>query len=695
MIKQYLFYYGKIEADFASKRVVSIVFDGEELIEGNVSFFRIRMRKKDATYRFIDAKDFSFEGFVDDKAFYHHKDVDVYLSISQFQNGIEWGIDVKNHTKELIEQVEIMSIGLHPELEEDGGKGEIVVPYNEGERITSMRRREASAFRYFDVDYPSMGVYHMYPNMISSQFMGYIANGKGIYLGMHDKSFTPKHIDFRVVDSALKTELSVFSNCDYGEDYKMDFPSLMLFFKGNFYDACDIYRNWFYENIAPSMRTIKDKYNELPKWYHESPIIVTYPVVGKKDSDLEMKPGGLYPYTNALPIIERFAKETDSKIMALLMQWESTAPWAPPYVWPPYGDINDFYLFRDKLHEEGNYLGLYTSGFGWTNKSYRRDYDKTKEFEEKGYENIICTNSDGSAKSYTVCDIRLGYDVCPALDESKRLFVDEAKKMIDAEVDYVQILDQNHGGNPYFCYSDKHGHIPAPGKWQIEETKKLLKMIDKKQCLLGCESAASEPYIEDLMFSDNRYILNHNSGDAIPMYAYIYHEYVNNFMGNQICYCLSSEPYSLPFRIAYSFICGDMFTLVIDGDGKTHIAWCDDTIIDETSSLKLLKNLNAWRRNFEGFLHLGKMIKPHEYKCGVKHFKFKWGDYEFSFPSVLSSSFSDEKTTLQFFVNYDDKEEEIEIDGGFEGILINLDGKEEKIKSNKIVIPPLAAIALR
>ena len=58
------------------------------------------------------------------------------------------------------------------------------------------------------------------------------------------------------------------------------------------------------------MKTIKDKYSDLPSWYHKSPVVITYPIVGKKDSDLEMKPGGLYPYTNGLPVIDYYSRKS-------------------------------------------------------------------------------------------------------------------------------------------------------------------------------------------------------------------------------------------------------------------------------------------------------------------------------------------------------------------------------------------------
>ena len=699
MEKKYIFNNNSITIDFTNKTIKSMTFKGEEMIEGAVSFFSLRMRKKDNTHYYLPAKLFKFEKYEDNKAYYSHEEADVILSIHELKNGLKWSIKVINHTDLLLEQVEIMSIGVHSKLlNEENGKGEIIVPYNEGLRVTSMKQREASVFRYFDVDYPSEGLYYMYPNMVSSPFMSYIHNGTGIYFAMLDKESTPKHIDFRYFENVIKTEMAVFTNINYGQSYEMNFDSVMLFFEGDYFDACELYRNWFYENNGKKLKTIKERYNELPHWYHESPVIITYPLVGTKDFDLEMKPGGLYPYTNGLSVMDYYGKQTDSKIMALLMQWESTAPWAPPYVWPPYGDVDNFYKYRDELHKRGYLLGVYTSGFGWTNVSHRREYSRLEEFERDHLKDIMCTNTIYEMKSAIVQDIRSSYDMCPACEKTKEIIRNEVKKMVDADLDYIQVLDQNHGGNPYFCYSDKHGHVPAPGKWQVEETLKLLKSIDRKKCLLGCETAASEPYIGELPCNDNRYELNYHPGEPIPMYAYIYHEYINNFMGNQCVYGLGSDRYALTYRMAYSFIAGDLYTLIIDGNGKTHIAWDNDLVVDDEMPNRLIKNTNKWRLGyFEKFLHLGKMVKPLAYECGTKHISFIWTpQHEYDFRAVLSLAYTDGKETYQFFINYDEVEEKVSIKDATEiNIVKNPDGKAEAITGNSFIVPPLSMVAIK
>ena len=121
------------------------------------------------------------------------------------------------------------------------------------------------------------------------------------------------------------------------------------------------------------------KNTDLPEWYTDNTLVVTYPVRGVHDMD-RPEPNALFPYINALPHIDEIAGKTGMRPLALLMHWEGTAPWAPPYVWPPYGGVEAFNEFRDALHDRGHMLGVYCSGFGYTKRSNLiPEYDNTEK----------------------------------------------------------------------------------------------------------------------------------------------------------------------------------------------------------------------------------------------------------------------------------------------------------------------------
>ena len=94
--------------------------------------------------------------------------------------------------------------------------------------------------------------------------------------------------------------------------------------------------------------------------------------------------------------------------------------------------------------------------------------------------------------------------------------------------------------------------------------------------LLGCEAAAAEPFYPYLLFNDNRSTINLGFGTPVPAYQYINHEYINGFMGNQNSLRRSVEidksPLNMLQRLAYSFTAGDMFTVILRGNGDISIA---------------------------------------------------------------------------------------------------------------------------
>ena len=442
-------------------------------------------------------------------------------------------------------------------------------------------------------------------------------------------------------------------------------------FDGDWYDASAIYRDWRETSKIPVPAKIQDN-KMLPDWYFESPVVITYPVRGHQDLG-DMTPNELYPYTNALTIIEKYNKAFDSKIMALLMHWEGSAPWSPPYVWPPYGGEKNYLEFVRGLHQKGNLAGLYASGIGYTLRSNTdTTYNMYKEYEEKHLEKVMKVAPDGTLATNGVCAgpnaQRIGYDMCPANDFVKDVVLDQIAKIVQSKTDYIQYFDQNLGGGCYPCYGTEHGHAYGPGLWQNDAMHNIFKgfqpILEEAgyKPLVGCEAAASEINLQYLLFNDARATTNLYVGTPVPAYAFVNHEYVNNFMGNQngASSAIDTEKCPMNFlqRLAYSFCAGDMLTVILRGDGDMIWDWgtkWETEIPDQENIIQLVRNLNAWRTGTgKDFLVTGRMLKPFPFE-GATNVPMitKTGGHLINFPSVFTSNwqFGNDRNA-QFFVNY-------------------------------------------
>ena len=640
--------------------------DEHNFIWGFAPLFALRMRNDAGElfkYEAQDAKEVreladSFEYIFDCGI-----SVEVCVTCNSNNGFTTWGINVKNNTNMAVECVDYPNIPF-ARLKKNSGDGAILFPYNEGVLIDDALMREGTGFDRRDAQYPSEGLFTLFPNMICSQFMAYMAKGCGVYIGAHDKSRGLKGFDYNPTKDGVVLSVRTYTGCDFGNNYTMDYPLVTKVFTGGWEDGAEIYRNWFYDNLPPNLT--KAEYNKnLPDWYKEHPLIVAYPVRGKHDMD-KMEPNSLFPYVNALPLIDEISAKTDSKVMALLMHWEGTAPWAPPYVWPPYGGSEALFEFRDKLHEKGHLLGVYCSGFGWTYESNLIDYNRREEWHSGSVESAMCAGPDGKVAISRICTgQRSGYDLCPASDKAKEILMEAYAPLFEAGIDYAQILDQNHGGGQYLCYSRDHGHPPMPGSWMTENMQKLLSDWNKAApgMLFGCESAAAEPFLGNLLFSDNRYELNYHLGTPVPLYAYIYHEYLHNFMGNQVCCPLDVFSDTLRYRLAYSFVAGDCLTLVVNPEGELLPHWGsrDGVNPDKEKTLKFIKNLlKLYKTKAKPYLLYGKMEKSLPVICSNACYSSCFGE-DISLPSVYSAAWSYQGKNVQILVNPTDTVQNITV----------------------------------
>jgi len=665
------------------------------------------------------------------------KDELITLTYSQFKNAdlqvvvtvgvskdspfMHWNLSISNNTPYTIDHIDFPNVVVPNDLIANKGTGRIFWPAQEGCLIEDIKIREASPWLKFrPIEYPQMGWGGLYPSSVQMQFMAYYNVNGGLYLAAHDEQCNPKGIEcHRTSENGIKMDFRLFAGGAGKGLYKMPYDMVMGVFDGDWYDAAAIYRNWRESSKMPVPAKIKDN-KMLPDWYFESPVVITYPVRGHKDMG-DMTPNELYPYTNALKIIDKYQKDFNSKIMALLMHWEGSAPWAPPYVWPPYGGEKNYLTFVKGLHEKGNLAGLYASGIGYTLRSNTdTTYNMYKEYNEKHLEKVMKVAPDGTLATNGVCAgpnaQRLGFDMCPANEFVKDVVLDQISKIVNSKTDYIQYFDQNLGGSCYPCYGTAHGHAYGPGLWQNEAMHNIFKgflpILEKAgyKPIVGCEAAASEANLPYLLFNDARATINLFVGTPVPAYAFVNHEYVNNFMGNQnaVSYAIDvkKSPMNYLQRLAYAFCAGDMLTVIIRGNGDMIWDWgtlWEAETPNQEHIKQLVRNLNVWRTGAgKDFLVTGRMLKPLPFG-GATNLPMitNFGERNINFPSVFTSNWQFGNTRkAQFFVNYLPDEQNIVLNmdkmKGAKIFITASDKKGHKLNSGvqNIKIAPLSAVMI-
>ena len=611
----------ELTIDEKAGAVVSLVLDNKERVLEPCPVFVARFRNSEGGTYYLEPKDASTvavnEGTITYGSFGgDFESLSFAVSITS-NDKIEWRIMVCGvPAAYALEWVELAKVSLPRLIANDERGGKILFPYNEG-----MLVHDEKLLPRYEPEYPSSGAYFTFPNMVCSQFMAYLFEDVGLYIGAHDVKRGLKGVDFYPYQNSLALQMRLYSGCDYGMDFIPDFSVVWQACTGDWTSAAVIYRKWLENNLPSNITPIKEN-KALPEWYKGSPLVVTYPVRGWHDYDT-MEPNALFPFTNALPILDKIKEKSCTQIMALLMHWEGTAPWAPPYVWPPYGGADGFFKFRDELHRRGDLLGVYCSGFGYTLYSKVAGYDNKEEIEKRDVLKAVCHSPANKPELGITCTYqRVGYDICPVSPLGREILEEAYTPLFkESGVDYAQILDQNHGGGQYMCFAREHTHPPMPGEWMTSHMQELLAEWNEnaRGIVFGCESAAAEPFIGNLLMSDNRYELNYPFGQPVPVYAFLYHPYVRNFMGNQ-CGC-PFEPAvdTQRYRMAYSFSIGDIMTVTLAPSGKLMSHWGThdfESAPDFEKAMLFVKHMTEfYSKEAKKYLYGGKMSAKNDFKC--------------------------------------------------------------------------------
>ena len=586
--------------------------------------FNLTVLDANGTRRVFTSEQFSLKEISNGKFVFRNPDVfdgRIVIFKSSEEGGLSFKLSVDNNTDCVIESVKFPILRIPCKLKGDGGNDTIFWPALEGTLVERANDNEyySNAIERFGGGYTGLA-----PAGVSMQFMAIYSDKNGLYFGTHDKDCNFKDFEYYFENSdTVRFECTHFvGGC---KSYLMPYPVVLKDFCGDWQDAAEIYREWLYTSGMSLPEKLADR-KDLPQWLYDSPVFMIYPVRGRtdKDCDKDMAENCYYPYSNILPVADKYSKSFDSRVMALMMHWEGSAPWSNPYVWPPHGDFGDFERTVKELHKNNNLIGLYASGIGITTKSVKdSSYDITDRYIGENWSEATCRDSEGEEIKVTELSfVRSGYEVCPYCEKTVDVTVKETLKVANADVDYFQAFDQNIGGMAHFCWSKEHGHPAAPGRWITDSMISLLEKIRSgidnigKNMLIGCELAACEPLMKYLICNDLRWFITLRQGRPVPAYSYVYHQYVCNFMGNQNelekTTDFDAAPDNLLYRTAYSFLAGDILSITLGEGGRINWGWnapfCDD--FPESEHLtSFIKSANRWRKSFaKKYLFFGKLL---------------------------------------------------------------------------------------
>ncbi|MDD5603028.1 MAG: DUF6259 domain-containing protein [Eubacteriales bacterium] len=614
---------------------------------------------------------------------------------------VEWEASIINNTRYHVEYIELPCISIPDDLVGNGGDASIFWPKAEGCIIDDFRNMENRHFLNTDNKSLKSAMHYMYPGMMTMQFMSYYGKKGGLYFAAHDTEGCPKLLQYFRENDGIRMSIIIFCGVAPMSVSTPEWRTVVSLFEGDWMDAAEKYRE-FIETSGFRLPEKVQLNSRLPAWHRESPVVVIYPPRSYRGTGY-MGPNEFFPYVNSVKYLDDMSEEFDSKIMSLLTYWEGSAPWCPPFIWPPYGGEKVFRDYTAEMHEKGHYVGVYGSGVYWTdNSKLCPEFDMTKEKIERGIDSTACKTPDQDVFPDNHSSIREGFVMCSACGLVRDIVTDQVVKIADAGVDFIQYFDQNHGGAGHICYARDHGHPFSHGKWNPDAMKEIYKGINRKlsenesskgkplinsgtngavntgnngvtdsgmnsttegrmKSIIGCESSPADYFIEDLPFNDIRYWSSVEYARFVPAFQYVFHEYCVNFMGNQAGFTskipLEENPDSLLFRLAYSFTCGDMLAVVMKSGGEIHWEWGMSWLIPgppRKNIINAVRNYNAMRKgNGMKYLHYGRMMKPEEVLQEDSYVLKRNNGTSLSFPCVLYSKWmAPDGSVAQIFANF-------------------------------------------
>jgi len=569
----------------------------------------------------------------------------VMVFVSDEDNYLKWTINVENRsTKRGLWDVDF------PRIESivpagDAQKSALLIPGPHGMAVENP----------FRIDRTFKGVYPGPFSFAPMQFSAVYGPARGLYLAAYDGRMFIK--EFYHICSKQKGAVTYClrnlppNRGEVGVDYEMPYDFVMTTFKGDWFDACRLYRQWAIKQVWCSRGTVYQR-ADIPEWYKR----IGFWMLAWEQYSHKLWADGEVPVAEKNQTIEDIKTISGMVGVPLAVHfygWHRYPfDYKYPEFFPPLSGDEGFKKEVQTLNEAGirmiPYINacIYDKGLGSYKKLNVERYC-IKDKHGKSYEWPIPHSAQFKAGSIDVAVSHFDW-VCPYTSFWQEQIKGISEKLV-REYGVHGIYYDVLSGSCRECFDPHHGHTKGGGNYWAMGNRKLLQLCRESirkinpEVMMVSENV-NEAYIDTL----DGFLLfgNQHWPGAVPAFQAVYHDYAITF-GNCIIGGERSVQ-SMTMPVGESFVNGDQlgwFNIRPDllayhrrkASGKAAEAEKEkkrDKYAEFVIHIAHLRQ-NAGLK----FLAFGEMLKPLQFENKLPSVEGKWGSMKDvrRMPAVLNS----------------------------------------------------------
>ncbi len=635
-----------------------------------------------------------------------------------------WSISLRNHAKLAITDVQFPFVVAPYQLGGAPRSEAILQPLTTGSLVQAptpldLEPDSPHAWQFRPENFDT----HHYPGLTFAQFLAYYNNRAGIYIACEDDRGSIKLI--KPVHSHVGgVRLGIAHVGDWPTDGEHDlgYDVVLQTFKGDWYDAAGIYRDWSLKQRWAAVPL--HKRTDVPDWLLDSPPHIIIRMQGQVDHGPTEPNRQFLPYSKLVPLLENISKQIDAPLVGVVMSWERPGPWVYPNSLPPVGGDESLQEFTELARARGWHVGSYCNGTRWVTAHYWSGYDGGDYYAAQQGEKTVCRIHDlqpweeNWGRAW-----RPSFACCLGVPKTQELAQVLVERLMDDGLDWIQFLDQNAACSTFPCFAPDHGHPAGPGKWMNGAMQSLLdsfrKIADnwaqasggKRQFAFSVESPPNEFFMPNFQVCDQRIAPpGHRDYGSLffPLYSFLYHEFIVIQGG----FGVAPPPYHLEIRSAVNLIMGEIPGAILRGDGSLlnrcdSDAWWspwDSSMGSQEDAIAMLRRTVALRRGkARDYLVFGRMLRPAQVD-EIKIVHWEMNSQVYDIPSVFHSAWRSPKGGVGIVAaNWTKDKQDLAISDSRLGAkftesisAITVDSRRREIERGKIALslPPLSCALL-